>query len=138
MVTSQTQKEDTTSSVLTTQQNVQYRNTGILLTVTPHINEKGLVRMEGSQEVSELSDKFIEGIPSPIFSKRKAETTLSVKDGQTIVIGGLIRRPGRTPIAESPGSRAYRFSGISWAPKARGGRIRNSCCSSRPACRRAQ
>jgi general secretion pathway protein D len=90
VVTSQTQKEDTTSTVLTTQQNVQYRNTGILLTVTPHINDKGLVRMEVSQEVSELSDRVVEGISSPIFNKRKAETVLAVKDGQTIVIGGLI------------------------------------------------
>ncbi|KAF5057215.1 Type II secretion system protein D [anaerobic digester metagenome] len=101
VVTSQTQKEDTTSTVLTTQQNVQYRNTGILLTVTPHINDKGLVRMEVSQEVSELSDRVVEGISSPVFNKRKAETVLAVKDGQTIVIGGLISQ-----------SKADNYSGV--------------------------
>lgn len=90
VVTSQTEKEDTTSTVLTTQQDVQYRNTGIILSVTPHINDKGLVRMEISQEVSELSEKQVQGISSPVFNKRKAETVLAVKDGQTIVIGGLI------------------------------------------------
>lgn len=90
VVISQTQKEDTTSTVLTTQQNVQYRNTGILLNVTPHINDKGLVRMEVSQEVSELSDRVVQGISSPVFNKRRAETVLAVKDGQTVVIGGLI------------------------------------------------
>lgn len=90
VVTSQTAKEDTTSTVLTTQQDVQYRNTGIILSVTPHINDKGLVRMEISQEVSELSEKQVQGISSPVFNKRKAETVLAVKDGQTIVIGGLI------------------------------------------------
>lgn len=101
VVTSQTQKEDTTSTVLTTQQNVQYRNTGILLNVTPHINDKGLVRMEISQEVSELSDRIFEGITSPIFNKRRAETVLAVKDGQTIVIGGLISQ-----------SRSDNYSGV--------------------------
>jgi len=103
VVTSQTLKDDSTSTVTTTDQSVQYRNTGIILSVTPHINEKGLVRMEVSQEVSELSDKFIEGIPSPIFSKRKAETTLSVKDGQTIVIGGLIRQTRSDTYTGVPG-----------------------------------
>jgi general secretion pathway protein D len=70
---------------------VQYRDTGVLLTVTPHINEHGLVTMDISQEVSELSDKTVAGITNPIFFKRKAQTTLSVQNGQTIVIGGLIR-----------------------------------------------
>lgn len=91
----------TSGAAITTQQNVQYRNTGVLLSVTPHINDKGLVRMEVSQEVSELSDKQVEGISSPIFSKRKAQTVLAVQDGQTIVIGGLIRK-----------SRTDNYSGI--------------------------
>ena len=91
----------TSGGTVTTQQNVQYRNTGVLLTVTPHINDTGLVRMEVSQEVSELSDKQVQGISSPIFSKRKAETMLAVQDGQTIVIGGMIRR-----------SRTDNYSGI--------------------------
>jgi general secretion pathway protein D len=70
---------------------IEYRDTGILLTVTPRINEKGLVTMEVSQEVSDVSEQRIEGINSPIILKRKAETTLVVQDGMTIVIGGLIR-----------------------------------------------
>lgn len=94
VVTSQTQTTDSVANPgsTTTQQSVQYRNTGIILGVTPHINDKGLVRMEISQEVSELSDKQVEGISSPVFNKRKAETVLAVKDGQTIVIGGLIKK----------------------------------------------
>ena len=92
VVTAQTLKEDVSSTVTTTQQNVQYRNTGILLKVTPHINDKGLVRMQISQEVSELADRQVEGISSPVFNKRKADTVLAVQDGQTIVIGGLIKK----------------------------------------------
>ena len=70
---------------------IEYRDTGILLTVTPRINDKGLVAMEVNQEVSDVSEQRIEGINSPIILKRQAETNLVVQDGMTIVIGGLIR-----------------------------------------------
>jgi general secretion pathway protein D len=70
---------------------IEYRDTGILLTVTPRINDKGLVSMEVNQEVSNVSEQRIEGIDSPIILKRQAETSLVVQDGRTIVIGGLIR-----------------------------------------------
>jgi general secretion pathway protein D len=70
---------------------IEYRDTGILLTVTPRINDKGLVALEVNQEVSDLSEQRIEGINSPIIKKRQAETSLVVQDGRTIVIGGLIR-----------------------------------------------
>ena len=70
---------------------IEYRDTGILLTVTPRINDKGLVAMEINQEVSDVSEQRIEGINSPIILKRQAETNLVVQDGRTIVIGGLIR-----------------------------------------------
>ena len=70
---------------------IEYRDTGILLSVTPRINEKGLVSIELSQEVSDVSEQRIEGINSPVILKRQAETTLVVQDGNTIAIGGLIR-----------------------------------------------
>jgi len=70
---------------------IEYRDTGILLTVTPRINDKGLVALEVNQEVSDLSEQRIEGINSPIILKRQAQTSLVVQDGGTIVIGGLIR-----------------------------------------------
>jgi len=70
---------------------IEYRDTGILLSVTPRINEKGLVSIELSQEVSDVSEQRIEGINSPIILKRQAETSLVVQDGNTIAIGGLIR-----------------------------------------------
>ena len=70
---------------------IEYRDTGILLSVTPRINDKGLVTMEVSQEVSDVSEQRIEGINSPIILKRKADTTLVVQDRMTVAIGGLIR-----------------------------------------------
>ena len=70
---------------------IEYRDTGILLTVTPRINDKGLVTMEVNQEVSNVSEQRLEGIDSPIILKRQAQTSLVVQDGRTIIIGGLIR-----------------------------------------------
>lgn len=75
-----------------TQTDIQYRNTGIILNVTPHINEYGLVSMDLSQEVSEQSAAVTVGNSTyPSFFKRSVKTTLTVNSGQTIAIGGLIR-----------------------------------------------
>lgn len=72
--------------------NIEYRDTGVILSVTPHINERGLVTMDITQEVSEYSGDYdVAGKKYPSFYKRKIDTTLTVKHGQTIVIGGLIR-----------------------------------------------
>ncbi len=72
---------------------IQYRNTGVILSVTPHINEFGLVSMDVNQEVSEQAGLVNVGLVEqrPSFFKRTVNTTLTVKNGQTIVIGGLIR-----------------------------------------------
>lgn len=73
------------------QTNIQYRDTGVILSVTPHINENGLVSMEVRQEVSEQSDGVnVGGEEFPSFLERSVNTTLTVKHGQTIVMGGLI------------------------------------------------
>ncbi len=71
---------------------IEYRSTGILLTVIPHINSANFVNLEISQEVSNISETSIEGINSPVIETRKASTSVMVKDNQTLVIGGLIQR----------------------------------------------
>ena len=70
---------------------IQYRTTGILLTVTPHISEKNMVKLKISQEISSRGvDISLAGITSPSFTKRKAETIGAVLSGHTLIIGGLI------------------------------------------------
>lgn len=86
-----TQSVTNTNSDGTITNSVQYRDTGILLEVTPHINSKNMVRLEIKQEVSEAQSNTISGIDSPLFLTRKANTTLIVDDQQTVVIGGLIQ-----------------------------------------------
>ena len=80
------------SATTVTETAIEYRDTGIILTVTPHINDKGLVTLEVAQEVSDLDTPVQVGDKTyPSFFKRNVTTTLTVKHGQTIVIGGLIK-----------------------------------------------
>jgi len=72
-------------------QSIDYRNAGIILTVKPSINNSGIVRMEVQQEVSEPISETTAGINSPTFRSRKANTFVVAKDGQTVVIGGLMQ-----------------------------------------------
>ena len=71
---------------------IQYRDTGVILSVTPHINEYGLVSIDVNQEVSQQAGLVrISNVEErPSFFKRSVNTTLTVQNGQTIVIGGLI------------------------------------------------
>lgn len=70
---------------------IQYRTTGIILTVTPHITEKNMVKLKIAQEISSRgADVTLAGVTSPSFSKRKAETIGAVQQGHTLIIGGLI------------------------------------------------
>ncbi len=85
-----------------TSRSIEYRSTGVILTVTPRINEKGLVAMDISQEVSEAQPVVSGGIQSPVISNRKAETSLVVQDGQTIVIGGLIKDQSNQTVSGVP------------------------------------
>jgi general secretion pathway protein D len=81
--------QTTGSPILETK--VEYRNTGVILEVTPHISEQGLVTMEISQEVSGIGELLkVAAKDYYSFTKRKITTSLTVQHNQSIVIGGLI------------------------------------------------
>lgn len=67
--------------------NVQFRETGIILKVTPHITSNRQIRMKMEAEQSEL--RIVGGDLGFIIDKRNAQTQLLVNDGETAVIGGL-------------------------------------------------
>lgn len=72
-----------------TSRDVQYKETGIILEVTPRINDEGIVSMEILQELSQLgSPRTVENLQS--FIQRKVETSVVVRNGSAIIIGGLI------------------------------------------------
>ncbi len=85
-----TLSDSTISSGGVKTQGVEYRKTGIILQVKPSINDSGLVRMEITQEVSKVNDQQTAGITSPRITNRKASTYVIAKDGQHILMGGLM------------------------------------------------
>jgi general secretion pathway protein D len=68
---------------------IQRESVGIKLEVTPHINEGDSVILDIKQEVSGISDK--NNPDGPITDERKIDTQILTADGQTVVLGGLIR-----------------------------------------------
>jgi general secretion pathway protein D len=70
---------------------VQFRDVGTQLTIIPRISQDGYVAVRLLQEVSALTNQTLEAaLNAPIITVREAETSAIVRDGQTIVIGGLI------------------------------------------------
>ncbi len=70
---------------------VNYVDTGVVLSVRPHINSVGLVTLEVSQEVSNAQPTAAGGVAgTPTINKRTAQTIVAVQSGDTMVLGGLI------------------------------------------------
>jgi len=66
---------------------VQYRDVGTKLTIRPTINQDGYVSLLIQQEVNQATSEV--EFDAPVISTREAVTQVLVKDGQTIVLGGL-------------------------------------------------
>ncbi len=74
----------------TSNDSVEYRDIGILLKVTPLIGADGTVQMVIEQTIENVVDSiFINEISQPIIGKREATSTVSVRDGQIVILGGL-------------------------------------------------
>ena len=70
---------------------IQFRQTGITLSVTPRVSTSGLVTMEISQEVSNAVSTTSSNIDAPTIQQRQLESTVAVHSGETLVLGGLIQ-----------------------------------------------
>jgi general secretion pathway protein D len=82
-----TRQERSTTNVDYT--NFEYRDVGVILTITPSINTERFVRLKIMQEISTIvQEESTVGLPTTL--KRTAKTTVMLKDKQTIVIGGLM------------------------------------------------
>ncbi|MEQ8249169.1 MAG: type II secretion system secretin GspD [Alphaproteobacteria bacterium] len=95
----------TTTSTVTTSplivNTVQYRPTGVSLEVTPQVNASGMVTLRLSQAVSDVRVTTSSTINSPTIQNRSLLSTVSVRSGDTVLLGGLIRETagdGRTGI----------------------------------------
>jgi general secretion pathway protein D len=87
--------EQTTASSTATnptiQTSIQYRSVGIILKVKPTINTEGLLTLELTQEVSDLSKNTGVG-DSPIIAIRRINTSVVAANGQTVALGGLMKQ----------------------------------------------
>lgn len=82
-------RQDTSTTGNVDYSNYEYKDVGITLNITPQINQQRYVRLKIMQEVSQVvEEKSTTGLPTTL--KRQANTTVVVKDGQTVVIAGLI------------------------------------------------
>ena len=70
-------------------QSVTYKDTGVQLEVTPSVNAGGLVTMDIQQSVTDVGPQ-VEG-QQPTFLERSIMSRVSVRSGQSVVLGGLIR-----------------------------------------------
>ncbi len=70
---------------------IQYRDTGVLLEVKPRVNNGGLITLEITQEVNDVSATATSGIDSPTINQRRITTNVAIQSGETLVLGGLIK-----------------------------------------------
>ena len=81
----------------------EYKDIGIILNVTPLITEDNYITMTIEPEVGTITDSVEGGVVDlPIISSKKASTKIMIKDGQTIVIGGLISEDSSDVVKKVP------------------------------------
>jgi type II secretion system protein D len=93
---------DTNGNVLNT---IEYRDVGIILDMTPRISPNGSVKMVIHPEVSSIATSTVAistGLNATIFNTREATTTVTVQDGHTIIIGGLITTKDEDTVKKVP------------------------------------
>lgn len=79
-------QQTTTGGVLTS---YEYQDVGVILTVTPRINKSETVTMAVNQQINSLIEFTL--FNAPVIAKREATVSVTVKDNQTMIIGGIIQ-----------------------------------------------
>jgi type II secretory pathway component GspD/PulD (secretin) len=84
---------------------VQFKDVGVLLQVTPHIAREGMIRLKLKPEFGVLAEGvnvLDKAAQAPAVNTRVLETTALVKDGQTVVMGGLRKKESSTELSKVP------------------------------------
>lgn len=89
----------------TVQTNISYRDVGIVLTITPHINEDGYINLEIFQSLSSIEDAAGGVSNNPIFTNQEITTNAVVADESVITLGGLIQEETLNDNSGIPGLR---------------------------------
>ena len=98
-------------------QSVSTRNTGVTLNVMAQINPSGVVTLIINQEVSAPSPPSTGGIQSPSFSKRTVQTQITMQNGDTIAIGGIINESESSSTSGIPGLNKLPYIGALFGSK---------------------
>ena len=72
-------------------QTIERKDVGLILKIKPQISEGSTIRLEISQELSDIAPTVLTGASDLITNKRSIETKVIVDDGATVVLGGLIQ-----------------------------------------------
>ena len=86
-----TNTQSSTISDTNLMRSIQYQDTGVILKITPRITRGGRINVVLEQTVSEADQNTTSDIDSPVIKEQIINTTMSIRDGQTIVCGGMIR-----------------------------------------------
>jgi general secretion pathway protein D len=77
---------------------ISYRNTGVILGITPRVGDNGRIQLDIEQEVSDVkattstaTGDDTQGVPAPTIAQRRVKTSVAVGDGEAIMLGGLMR-----------------------------------------------
>ena len=82
---------------------IQYRKTGVILTIKPTINSQGMLTLVLRQEVSNAQTNDLNPrIGSPIISTRNVETSVALKSGSSVLLGGLIKNSLNSTVNKVP------------------------------------
>ncbi|MDX8355267.1 type II secretion system secretin GspD [Cognatiyoonia sp. IB215182] len=92
---------DDADTVITT--TIDYRDTGVILTVNPQIGASGNLTLDVSQEVSSVALTNSSGIDSPTIRQRRITTSVLLNDGATLVLGGLVQESDNRTDTKVPG-----------------------------------
>ncbi|MBO9709873.1 MAG: type II secretion system secretin GspD [Caulobacter sp.] len=95
--------QNTSSGTAALINTVDYRNTGVILNVTPRVTGDNRVVLEVTQEVSSVAKTLTSGIDSPTIQQRKFESTLVLDSGAVVALGGLISRSRTQNGSGTPG-----------------------------------
>jgi general secretion pathway protein D len=82
--------------------NVELKDTGVILKVTPRVNDSGLVTLDIEQEVSSVVKTTTSGIDSPTIRQRSMKTSVVVQDSEALALGGLIQEKENTGKSKVP------------------------------------
>jgi general secretion pathway protein D len=100
--------------------NISYRDVGIVLTITPHVNEDGYINLEIFQSLSSVEDSAGGVSDNPIFTNQEITTTAVVADEAVIALGGLIQEEETSENNGIPGLRKIPGLGALFSYRDRG------------------